>query len=44
MYRVAGSSAHSTIMQNKKLVQAIIWVVVVSMVLALVISAIALFA
>jgi Sec-independent protein secretion pathway component TatC len=34
---------YSTIMQNKKLVQVIVWLVVVSMVIALVISAIALF-
>jgi hypothetical protein len=32
---------HSTTMQNKKLVQIIIWVIVVSMVLGLVVSVIA---
>lgn len=33
---------HLTIMQNKKLVQAIIWIVVISMVFALVVSVISL--
>ncbi len=35
------SRVYSNIMQNKKLVKAIIWIVVISMVLALVVSVIA---
>lgn len=35
------SRFYSNIMQNKKLVKAIIWIVVISMVLALVVSVIA---
>lgn len=43
MSTVASSSPHFTRMQNRKLVKAIIWLVVISMVLALGISVFSIF-